>query len=214
MEDWEAQLSALETRLRTWRERFDAEFARVCKERKLSGLFRKPSASELDAAGVEARRRAGEEVLVELSAFFDRVCDDYPTVLPQERAKIRARIGSNEHAFALFWNYVEQAAELVRKPEDGARLTRALIAVVIDDLRTDVEQVNAIVGRIVLAATRAGLDWRDAFAKAALVANPGMGGGGAHMREYLQAFEASNYFRTALEPKLRDARGIPQAIGR
>lgn len=209
MEDWEAQLSALESRLRTWRERFDTEFARVCKERKLYGLFRKPSASDLDAAGVEARRRAGEAVLVELSAFFDRVCDYYPTVLPQERAKIRARIGSNEHAFTLFWNYVEQAPDLVRKPEDGERLARALIAVVIDDLRTDVEQLNAVVGRIVLAATQAGLDRHAAFAQAALVANTGMGGGGAHMREYLTGFEASNYFREVVEPKLRDARGMP-----
>lgn len=210
MEDWEAQLTALESRLRAWRERFDAEYARVIKERKLNGLFRKPTATELDAAGVEARRRAGEELLVELSAFFDRLCDHYPTVLPQERAKIRAEVGSNEQAFALFWNYVEQSAELVRKPEDGQRLMRALIAVVIDDLRTDVEQVNAVVGRILLGATEAGLDWREAFAKAAAVANPGMGGGGAHMRAYLNGFTSSNYFREVLEPKLRDARGMTQ----
>ena len=91
MEDWEQRIAALNARLVAWNQAFEAELARVCKERKLRGWFRKPTAPELDAAAIEARRRAGVEVLAEAAELFDALCGVYAQALPQERAKIRAR---------------------------------------------------------------------------------------------------------------------------
>lgn len=202
MEDWEKRLLSIEPRLQNWQHSADREFARVCKERKLRGLFRKPSAEELTSAAIEARKRAGVEMLAEVTGLFDAICDYYPTVLPQERAKVRARIGSCEAVFAMFWNYIVTLPDTIRTSTDAARLDRALTAVAIDDLRADLGQVNEVVERIVLAATAAGIEWRPHLAAVAKVANKGTGGGGAHMRDYFEEFERSKYFKAIVVPKI------------
>jgi hypothetical protein len=195
MEDWEQRLLALEPRLRNWKQSVEREFERVCKERKLRGFLKKPGAEQLAAAWTEARQRAGTEVLAETTVLFDAMCDHYPTVLPQERAKMRARIGSSDVAFELFWDYVASSPDAIRAPQDAPRFERALTAVVIDDLRGDLGRVNEVLERLVLAATAAGIEWKPRFAAAAKTANRGTGGGGSHMREHLAEFERSDYFK-------------------
>ena len=204
-ETWEARLADLDSRLRAWRRGFEVELGRVLRERKLRGLFRKPSPEALRSAEEEARRRAGDSILAELSTFFDEICDLYAKSLPQERAKIRARIGSAEEVFALYWSYVEGVPARVRRREDGPHLLRGLLAVVIDDLRTELQLVNAVLGRLLVAAESAGLDWRPILAEAAKLANPGTGGGGACMRGHLEEFPNSDYFRRSLSSRLREA---------
>ncbi len=205
MEDWEQRLLAIEPRLVNWKRNVEREFALVCKERRLRGFLKKPRAEDLAAAWTEARQRAGVDVLNELTALFDAICDYYPTVLPQERAKIRARIGSGDVAFELFWDYLQSSPDSIRTHKDGVRVDRALTAVVIDDLRADLGQVNEVLGRLVLAATAAGIEWRPRLAAAAKVANRGTGGGGAHMREHLEEFERSVYFKKMVAPKVSAA---------
>jgi hypothetical protein len=205
MEDWEQRLLSIEPRLENWKRNVEREFARVCKERRLRGFLKKPRAEDLAAAWTEARQRAGTEVLTEITGLFDAICDYYPTVLPQERAKIRARVGSSEVAFELFWDFVESSPDSIRSPKDAGRVDRALTAVVIDDLRADLGQVNEVLGRLVLAATAAGIEWRPRLAAAATVANRGTGGGGAHMREHLEEFERSKYFKQVVAPNVSAA---------
>ncbi len=202
MEDWEQRLLALEPRLRNWKQNVEREFERVCKERALRGFLKKPSESDLTAAWTEARQRAGIEVLGEATALFDAMCDHYPTVLPQERAKMRARIGGLEVAFELFWDYVVSSPDAIRTAQDATRFDRALTAVVIDDLRADLGRVNDVLARLVLAATAAGIEWKPRFAAAANTANRGTGGGGAHMREHLAEFERSDYFKKHVAQKI------------
>jgi len=205
MEDWEARLTDLEHRLVDWNRRVEAELARLVKERRLAGLFRKPKPAELEAAAVEARRRAGVEILVEAAELFDALCDRYLVVLPQERAKIRARVGGHEQVWELFWTYVEGGPDRVRRAGTAAELVRALVAVSIEDLRHDLEFVDSIVGRLALAGTERGLDWRAAFAQVSAVSNRSTGGGATQTREYLAGFERSQHFEREVAQALKAA---------
>jgi len=204
-ETWEKRLTDLDSRLRAWRSGFEAELDRVLRERKLRGLFRKPRPEALRSAEEEARRRAGDGILAELSVFLDEIGDLYAKSLPQERAKIRARIGAAEEVFDLYWSYVEGGPARIRGREDGPKLLRGLLAVVIDDLRTEIRLVDAVLGRLLIAAESAGLDWRRSLAEAARLANPGTGGGGACTRGRLEEFTSSDYFRSSLSSELREA---------
>jgi len=213
-DSWEPRLAELEVRLREWSRRRDEELAKVHKERGLDGWFRRSRAEDLRAAEEEARRRAGAGILGELGAFLDELCDLYPKSLPQDRAKIRARIGGAETVFGLFWPYVESFPGRIRRPDDGPILERGLVALAIDDMRAELGLVDAALGRLLIAAEAAGIDWRSALAQAAKVANPGAGGGGACMRGLLEEFPETGYFRRAVAPALREAareamRGVP-----
>ena len=204
-ESWETRLHDLDVRLREWRRRCASELDRVLRERKLKGLFRKPRPQELQSAEEEARRRSGTEILAELTALLDEICDLYAGFLPQDRAKIRARIGSAEGIFDLFWDYVEEGPARIRGREDGSRLLRGLLAVAIDDMRTDLASVDRVIGRLLVASERAGVDWRPVLAQAAKLANLGAGGGGTCMRKHLETLEDSTYFRSTVAEELREA---------
>lgn len=205
MEDWEARLIALEGRLREWNVRCDEEMAKVCKERKLRGLLKRPSSEALRAAADEAQRRVGTEVLTAFATLADELCDWYEKSLPQDRATIRARIGSSETVFELFWSYVEQSPERVRGVESEKAFRRALVALAIDDLRAEIGQVDDVLGRLLVAAAAAGIDWKKRLAEVAKIANLGMGGGGGGMRGYLREFEGSLHFRSTVAERIREA---------
>jgi len=205
MDDWEARLTALEGRLREWNVRFEEELAKVSKERGIRGFLRRPGPDALRAAAEEAQRRAGTEVLGVFAALADELCDLYEASLPQDRAKIRARVGSAENVFGLFWSYVEQGPERVRGPNADKSFRRALLALAIDDLRAGIEQVDEVLGRLLVAAAAAGIDWKPHLAEVARIANKGMAGGGGGMREYLTDYEGSAYFRDGVAERLREA---------
>jgi len=208
MDDWEPRLADLDKRLVLWNRRFEEELSRVLGERGLVGLralFRRPSAADRQAAVVEARRRAGVEILAELAELLDALCDRYPTVLPQERATIRARVGSHEAVFDLFWGYVESLPERISAGAGAPLARRAFCAVAIDDMRAELHLVDDALRRIVLAAAAAGIEWRPILSEVAQVANKGAGGGGACMREYLEEFEKSIFFRDHVAAELREA---------
>lgn len=208
MEEWEKRLSELNARLAEWRRRFEEEFLRVRKERRLNGWhawLRKPRPEDLQAAATEARKRAGVEILVELQSFLDELCDHYPTVLPQEQAKIRARAGMAEAVFDLLWGYVELMPERIRASADSLHVRRAFAAIAIDDGRTELHLIDDVMRRIVVAAAAAGIDWRGPLAESAKVANPGMGGGGAFMQPYLAGYERSDFFRQHVAAEVKAA---------
>jgi hypothetical protein len=212
MEDWNARLDALEPRLAQWNHTFELELGRVCKERRLVGWFRRPTQVEVDAAAIEARRRAGVEMLAEVASFCDALCDHYPACLPQERCKIRAEVGSHEAFFDEWWGYVESFPARIKKPGDAPLCARAFVAIAIDDVRADVHDLNRVMKRVILAAATAGIDWRASLAAAARVANRSTGGGGAQMREFLEAFEQSNYFKECVAGELRAAQRRAQDL--
>ena len=205
MEDWEARLEALEGRLREWNLRYEEELAKVCKERRLVGFLKRPGPDALRSAAEEAQRRAGTEVLAAFATLADELCDLYERSLPQERATIRARVGSHENVFQLFWGAVEQSPERVRGAEAEKAFRRALVALAIDDLRAELGQVDAELGRLLVAAAAAGIDWRKHLAEVARIANKGMGGGGGFLREYLEGYAKSPYFRRVVADRLRAA---------
>jgi hypothetical protein len=206
MEEWEERLAALEVRLREWNVRYEEELAKVCKQRGIRGFLRRPGPDALRAAADEAQRLAGTEVLSDFAVLADQLCILYVKSLPQDRAKIRARVGSAENVFGLFWSYVEQGPERVlRGPAAEESFHRALVALAIDDLRAEIGQVDEVLGRLLVAAAGAGIDWKPQLVAVARIANPGMGGGGGCMREYLEDFEGSAYFRGHVAERLREA---------
>ena len=201
-DDLRKRLRAIAQRYGQWSEAFSAAYARLARER--LGRWRRPCGAQHEEIAAEARRRAGEDFERELSAFLDELCDAYlAEPLVQNRAKLRADIGSNEGLLDALWAYAVQSVELVRSSADTQRLERALAAISIDDLRTDALQVDALLARAWLAAVGAGLDPRAALAKVAAVSNPGMGGGGACLAPRIAEFETSLTYKRDVEPQLR-----------
>jgi len=196
------RLRAMGQRHATWSDAFDAAYARLKKER--VGRWRRPSREQHASIAAQAQREAGDAFLRELTIFFDELCDAYlGDTLPQDRAKLRADVGGDPRLHAALWAYANSGAELVRGAGDQQRLDRTLAAVSLDDLRTDVELVDALLARIWLNALRAKLDARAAFARVAACSNPSMGGGGACFRQQLEGFEESLAFKRDVAPELR-----------
>src|SRR6185436_175846 len=106
MEDWEERLRAIEPRLREWKSAYDQAFERLRRERLPRAFFRRHTAAELQPLVEEARSAAGLGVIGELTELFDAIADRYLVVLPQERARMRARVGMQENVFELFRDYV------------------------------------------------------------------------------------------------------------
>ena len=204
MKDWETILADWNRRLTAWNEVYDREFRGLI--RKQRGLFRRPDAEALEAAADEARRHAGEDTMVELFGTFDELCREYlEAELPQHHAKLRAWVGMNPEPFEALWSYVEQAPELIRNADDVERLELALAAVSLDDGRVDANQRDAALGKLYLAARRAGIDPVPAFEKVAAVSNPGTGGGGAETRRVLEHFDRSLHFEQHVRRRLSRA---------
>lgn len=90
----------------------------------------------------------------------------------------------------------------MRKPSDELAVRRALAAISIVDLRVDYNAALATLGRLWLAARKAGLDPKPHFAAVAAISNPGMGGGGACAAEILSDFDETAYFRNHVKPLL------------
>ena len=196
------RLRALGQRNAAWSDAFEAAYARLKKER--VGRWRRPSREQHESIAAQAQREAGDGFVRELAAFFDELCDAYlAEPLPQNHAKLRADVGGDPGLHAALWAYAVGGAELVRGPGDQQRLDRTVAAVSLDDLRTDVEQVDALLARIWLLALRAKLDPRATFARVAAISNPSMGGGGACFGQQLAGFEDSLAFKRDVAPELR-----------
>jgi len=201
MENWRERMEQLEPRLQAWDRECAREFARLRKERRRR--FRKLDARTEAELAAEARRRTGEDLLRELFLFFDELGDAYlAEKLPQVRANMRAQIGMHDALFRALWSYAEQQPELIQGPADDRRLRLALAAVSLDDLRVDVKLLHALLGRLYLAAARAGVDPDSRFAAVAAVSNPSTGGGGARMQQFLEGFRDSLYFKERVQREL------------
>jgi hypothetical protein len=204
MDEWIEQLAPWNERLEAWNHGFHSEYKRLARKR--SGLFRRLSDADEEEIAAEARRAAGEDLLVELFGFFDGACGAYlEAELQQHHAMLRAKIGEQPALFNAVWSYVEQAPELIRSAADGRRLELALAAISIDDGRVDLEQCQAALGRLYVAASRAGLDPKPGFQAAAAVSNPGSGGGGSRTRELLAGFDRSFFFEQNVRAQLSRA---------
>lgn len=196
------RLRAIGQRNVAWSEAFEAAYARLKKER--CGRWRRPNREQHEAIAAQAQREAGEGFVRELAVFFDELCDAYlAEPLPQNHAKLRADVGNDPGVHGALWAYAVSGAELVRGAGDQQRLERTLAALSLDDLRTDVEQVDALLARIWLNALGAKLDPRAAFARVAAISNPSMGGGGACFSQQLAGFEDSLAFKRDVAPQLR-----------
>jgi hypothetical protein len=201
IDDLRKRLQTTQERLSAWNGAYTQAYTRLRRER--VGRFRKPSAAQEQELRDEARRAAGEELPRELFGFLDELADGYlAEKLPHNRAKLRADVGHSPDLLEAVWSYALQAVDLIRDADDESRLQRALAMLSIDDLRADVEQVDALLARLWLAAARAGLDPRTAFQQVAAVSNPGMGGGGACLAPRLRAFPSSLAYKRDVAPQL------------
>lgn len=196
------RLRAQDERQAAWRDAFLTAYRRLRRER--FGRWRRPNGVQEEELAREARKLAGEDAAREMFAFLDALCDAYRAeTLPQNRAKLRADVGASRTLLGEVWAYAAQNAELVRTTDDGERLERALAAVSLDDLRADKQEVDELLARIWVAAVRADLDPRAAFASTAEISNPGMGGGGAFLAGQLRDFEGSLAYKQHVLPALR-----------
>jgi len=201
IDDLRERVRAMERRQSEWNVTFEQAYSRLRRER--CGRWRRPAIAQEEELRDEARRAAGEDFTLELFAFVDELADAYlAEKLPQNRAKLRADVGHSPGLLAAVWAYAVQALDLLRDADDSLRLERALAVLSIDDLRTDVEQVDALLARLWLAALRVGIDARAAFERVAAVSNPGMGGGGACLAPRLATFEASLAYKRIVAPEL------------
>ena len=201
MDEWETRLADWERRFSNWSAVYEREYRRCLK--RCGRPWRRPSPAALEECEAEARRAAGAGIPIELFAMFDALAGDYLAAeLPQDAAKLRAWIGQQPALFRALWSYVEQASELIRDRADDRRLELALASISLDDGRVLSDQRDAALGRIYLAARRAGIDPGPALRKVAARSNPGTGGGGAHTREVLDCFERSVFFEREVRPKL------------
>jgi hypothetical protein len=188
MRDWRAAVTGEATRLRRARRR---------------GLARLVPArpGEVEALEREARKNVGEAALVEASAFVEGVCARFLEAGPQERALIRARLGACDELFGMLFAFATMSPTLVRTADDAGALRLGLAAVSIDDGRAGVEAVQTALGRLWLAALRAGIDPKPHFQAVAELSNKGTAGGGAFMRETLAEFDQSPFFEREVAPR-------------
>lgn len=201
MKDWETRLRDLNARLMEWRESYDREFQRLRRERG-RGLFKRLDPERVLEIAAEAQRAAGEDVLAEVTAFLDELCDFYEGALPGVRPKIRAQVGFRYEVHAFLWQYAEEAPEGIATADDAGRLRRALLAVSIDDHRVETGQMLDLLGRLWVSASRAGIDPDPLFQKVAEISNPGTSGGAGRTQSHLAGFGSSKYFRDAVAPLL------------
>jgi hypothetical protein len=202
MEKWQERIDAVEAGLRAWRSAVADEAGRLRGARR-KGLARllPPRPGELEAVEREARKVVGELALVEASAFVEGVCARFLEAGPQERALIRARLGACDELFGLLFAFANMSPTLVRTAEDVGALRLGLAAVSIDDGRAGIEAVQTALGRLWLAALRAGVDPRPHFQAVAELSNKGTAGGGAFMRETLAEFDQSVFFEREVAPR-------------
>ena len=204
MNDWSTKLEEWDRRLSAWNAVYHREYRRALKSK--TGLFKRPSEADQAAASSEAAKAAGEDTMVELFATFDELCGEYLELeLPQEHAKLRAWVGEQPEVFNALWSYVEQTPELIRNADDGHRLELGLAAVSLDDCRVENGQRDRALGRLYLAARRAGIDPKPAFEKVAAISNPSTGGGGAQTQQVLAGFDRSFYFEHHVRKQLARA---------
>jgi len=202
MATWQERLDGVEAGLRVWRAAVAAEAQRLRRERRgrLARLC-PPRPDELAALERDARKTVGEQALTEGSAFIEEVCARFLEAGPQERALIRARLGAYDELFALLFAFATQSPTLLRTAEDANALRLGLAAISIDDGRAGVEAVQTALGRLWLAALRAGIDPKPHFQAVAALSNKGTAGGGAFMRETLAGFDETPFFQREVAPR-------------
>lgn len=201
MEEWNDKIVAWRKELDGWQTRFEDEHHKLARKR--AGWFGKLTEGELDEVATLARRAAGEGQAVESFRFITELCDAYLVeALPQNRAKVRAWIGNEALSTNAVWSYALQAIEMLPSQANEVVLRRGLAAISIVDLRVDYNAFVAALGRLWIAARKAGLDPKPHFDALAKLSNPGMGGGGACVGQLLKDFSASSYFRDNVRPLL------------
>lgn len=211
MKDSLASLRNLGGRLAAWQDAHRNEYRRLRRERLGWNPFKSLPQGELDALAEEARRTVdgsfeGGSPWDGAGEVFDALCGDFMGAGPADRGKARAEIGMEPILSEAIWTYALESTRLVRGAEDVERARFALCAIVLDDLRSDIEDVRRALGDWVLATRRAQIDARPLLEELAEVANRSSSGGGAGMREFLLEFEESPYFKNEIQADLRAVR--------
>jgi len=201
MEEWNDKIVAWRRELETWQTRFENEYQQLARKRR--GWFGKLAQGELDELAALARRAAGEQQAVDSFRIANELCDAYLSeTLPQNHAKARAWIGAEALTTNAVWSYALQSIELLARQSNELTLRRALAAISLVDLRVDYNAFLDALGRVWIAARKAGLDPKAHFDAVAKLSNPGMGGGGACVGKLLAEFSSSAYFRDRVRPLL------------
>jgi hypothetical protein len=191
MQDWDQSLTLLERDLEQWLRQVQQEFR--ARRRTRAGLLGRLSAEAESECLQAAQAAAGEAVPRRATALFEALTERYVNEpLPAERAKMRARLGASPRLSQTLWDFAVQSVERLAGDGSAAAVQRALAALSLDDLRTDVRAVDGLLAKVRAGALRGGLDVAQAFENVARISNPGMGGGGGSLREHLRRFARSS----------------------
>lgn len=158
--------------------------------------------------------KAGREVIIavsgnakvrqELQLEIDDLCVLYVSLSDEQRDHVRKLVKPHRSLLnGLLW-HIGWASSRIKSSGDGDWLKRGLAAASIEDNRTDYRDMFVALGGIYLSATRAGINASDYFKQAALLSSsvPGAVFKWSSMREFLDNFETSVFFRQDVRSKL------------
>ncbi len=100
-------------------------------------------------------------------------------------------------------SYIRNVSEYIKSPLDIKWLMLGLAAASIEDLRLDFRESFSALGKLYLAAAQAGIAPKTYFAEVSEISSAEKGGdNGSSMKDFLQNFDKSAYFRECIKPKL------------
>lgn len=179
---------------------------------------------------LEALLRAKYDPRDDLHPLFERLCDAYlrgqpgsasetpptetvgsasetpPTKASELREAVRAFVAQRKMLGELLWRYANSLGRELRRADDGAMLSRALVAVGLENCASDYRDTLMTLADLYVAAEEAGLDPRTAFdGAAALAADEATPGGCESLARLLGEFHTHSV--------LAERRGMGQPYG-
>lgn len=113
---------------------------------------------EIDAILATPPERLRQELLDERDTLLDQLCEVYLATTPRQRPKIRRFFERKERLLEALADRVARASYLVKGPGDVDRLRLGLVAMSINDARTDFRDLTSPLRRLIEGAARAGID--------------------------------------------------------
>jgi hypothetical protein len=196
------RLAELEPRVVAWEERVQQEF------KKLWNINDAPTDTFLEThaeASRQARATVGTALLDELFGVLDELCRSYLAATPEQRQDIRTVLDTNPVILEkLLYEYPPRVGALLESTHDAEWLRLGLAALSIVDWRFDPRDTYVQLGKLYLAAARAGLDPMPYVHAAAEHASavPRHAESSFSLRDLFATFHERPYFIKDVEPYL------------
>jgi hypothetical protein len=155
----------------------------------------------IKAAGDQAAAAAlGHRDL--LNHEITSICDFYLTAADQDRALLRAAVVDFPNLLKTLHQYIGWCEEHIKAADDRSYLRRALSAASLEDNRVNYKEMYLALGSLYTKCAKVGLQPSIDFVKIAYLSNAQKNKNGMSMRDFLEAFEESAFFKSDIEPKL------------